>query len=218
MTRQRLSRQGSVLVCVLVLLTLTMLVSACATSSPSVGAVPQVVSYVGAVTNQPGLIGIVADEGKGKVLAYYCDDKMIGQWFEGPLGADGKFDVTNASGSRLQGTVAGDGVSGTLHVAQASLQAPLALAMPLQGQLPLQTSFKTTPVKGKQGIYRTQTTKSGNQYKGGWVVGESSKVGLVTKAAQVIGATPFDPDKGSNVTTADGVVLTPELVNTVIDL
>lgn len=219
MTRQRLSRQCSVIVCVLVLLGLATLVSACASatsgSSPNVGGGSLVARYVGAVDNQPGLIGVVADQ--QKVLAYYCDDKTVGQWFEGPLSADGKFDVTNASGSRLQGTVIGDGVNGTLHLAQASLPGPAALAIPALGHLPLQDKFKTTPVTdNKQGIFRAQTTKQGSQYTGGWVVGKTIKVGLVQKAAQVIGATPFDPEKSPNVTTADGVVLTPELVDTVI--
>lgn len=218
MTRQRLSRQCSVIVCVLVLLGLATLGSACA-GSPSVGGGSQVTKYVGAVANQPGLIGVVADKGLGKVLAYYCDDKTVGQWFEGPLGADGKFDVTDASGSRLQGTVADDGVNGTLHVATASLQAPVALAIPMLGQLPLQDKFKAASVTGKQGIFRAQTTNKGVQYTGGWVFGKTAgKAGLVKKAAHVIGATPFDPEKSPNVTTADGMVLTPELVDKVINL
>jgi serine/threonine-protein kinase len=166
------------------------------------------------------LIGIVADKGQKKVLAYYCDDKTVGQWFEGTLGTDGTFDLTNASGSRLQGTVTATGVDGTLDLVQAARSDPLAaLVIPLRGQLALQEHFNATSVTGQEGIYRVQTTENGSQYTGGWVV-ENTRIraGLVKKATQVIGATPFDPEKSPTVTTADGVVLRPALVDTIIAL
>src|SRR5690348_7264112 len=78
--------------------------SACSTPISAQDSQSGTASYVGPLENSPAWIGLVVDQPQGKVLAYVCDGKAIGDWFFGAL-QGGTFDLTSTAGTHLRGTV-----------------------------------------------------------------------------------------------------------------
>ncbi len=128
-------------------------------------------SFVGRIEGGPttALIGLVRQG--DLVAAYVCSgegefNRRHCHWFYGSLTGDG-FDITHDAGPRLSGTIHGENVDGTLHLAA---DKPLAFEATL------------VPEAGSAGIYRI-AFPNGNTM--GWIVDEARWVGGVEmKAAE----------------------------------
>lgn len=152
--------------------------------------------FVGPVQNTTAWIGIVADQQKGKVVAYVCDSQSIGEWFSGTLKADGSFDLTSASSAHLQGTLTRSQVQGTFT--------------PVGGS---SLSFSAQPAVGKQGIYRVDEIIKGAHYLGGWVVGSNGQIeGVLHRDNARVDVSHIDPTHGA-VKLPDGTTVTPGFIS-----
>src|ERR1043165_3805108 len=114
--------------------------SACSASNPF-SSQNGVARFVGPVQNTTALIGFAVDQQAGKIAAYVCDSKNIGEWFTGKLNADGSFDLTNDSPAHLTGKLTANQVQGSFSQA---------------GGQPL--SYNAQLASDKQGIYRVNQT------------------------------------------------------------
>lgn len=137
------------------------LLSACSMpgSSPSQAAQSQTENYVGPLANSSAWIGLVVDRQQGKVLAYVCDGKTVGDWFFGTLQSSGTFDLSSTAGTHLHGTVTQSQVQG---------------AFTPNGSQSL--TYTAAPATDEEGIYRLDQTVDGIHYIWGWVVGANGFV------------------------------------------
>src|SRR5690349_9035318 len=153
----------------------SLFISSCGPLSPTAQDATR--RFVGQVNGSSAWIGLVSNQQQGKLLAYVCQNNLLGEWFSGALHPDGTFDLTNASGAHLQGNVGDTQVQGTLRLSGSQL-----------------TPYTAPLATGNQGIYRVRQVVDGISYEGGWIVGSNGKVeGLLRRNDSTVDASHVDP-------------------------
>ena len=109
-------------------------------------------SFAAALDGSDAFVGVVLDQGAGRLLAYVCDGESVAAWFTGTAAADGSLSLTSAGGARQTGRVDGSRLSGTVVLPGAA------------------HSFSSTSVTEPAGLYRTKGEVRGEPAVGGWIV------------------------------------------------
>ncbi len=113
----------------------------------------------------------------GKASAYLCDGKQLESWLDGQAQGSA-LELTGKNDSRLDGTLAGGTLSGTVTVGGLTWQ------------------FSATPGKGPAGLYRARNS----DVDAGWIVrDDGSQTGVQNVNGQPAAAPALDPAAGSAV-------------------
>ena len=138
------------------------------TAAPSVTPFPAKADYVGEVATATGAITLsIAVEGD-KAIAYACDGKAIESWLQGSA-TNGVLNLAGKNNSRLEGSLDGPNVTGTLWIGDKSW------------------NFIAAPVQPPAGLYVYQD----NGTRDSWIVAADGTVTGVQRGAD--GATAPAP-------------------------
>lgn len=113
-------------------------------------------SYIG--QDQAGSTFVAIVVHNGEALAYVCDGNLVAEWFPGAIAADGRLELRSSEGWKLEATL--DGASVTGYYTSSEGQA---------------VPFTAGPASGDAGLYRSEFSRDGVAYIGGWVVREDGQ-------------------------------------------
>lgn len=115
-----------------------------------------------------------------KAIAYYCNGRDAESWLKGNVKDDGSMRLTGKNGAKLEGTLAGNAVTGTVEV----------------GEQP--RDFTAARAKPPSGLYRATTEVRGAEIDGGWIVlPDGQQVGILKEDGKPRKAPRLDPETGS---------------------
>ncbi|MEV3854564.1 hypothetical protein AB0J38_09590 [Streptomyces sp. NPDC050095] len=124
-----------------------------------------------------------------KAVAYFCDGRTKESWLKGNVEDDGSMKLSGSHGAKLEGTLAGDRIRGTVEIQDRPY------------------GFTARKAVKPSGLYRATTEVRGAKVDGGWIVLPGGRqVGIVTKNDKPSSAPPIDPETGA--VTVDGEHLT----------
>ncbi|MEV0527276.1 hypothetical protein AB0I66_27980 [Streptomyces sp. NPDC050439] len=143
--------------------------------------------YAGRTADDAAAISVsIRDD---KAIAYYCNGRDAESWLKGNVEDDGSMRLTGKKGAKLDGTLAGNAVTGTVEV----------------GGQP--RDFTAARAKKPSGLYRATTEVRGAEIDGGWIVlPDGRQVGIVKRDGKPQPAPRLDPETG--VVMVDGDRLT----------
>ncbi|MBO0517723.1 hypothetical protein, partial [Streptomyces beijiangensis] len=125
----------------------------------------------------------------GKAIAYFCDGRTQEAWLKGDVKDDGTMRLTGSDGAKLDGTLRGNKVDGTVDVRKKSWQ------------------FTAAKAVKPSGLYRATTEVRGAKFDGGWIVLQDGRqVGIVDSDGTPAAAPPIDPRTGA--VTVNGTEIT----------
>ncbi|MEV6754114.1 hypothetical protein [Streptomyces sp. NPDC051214] len=127
-----------------------------------------------------------------KAIAYYCNGRDAESWLKGDVEDDGSMRLTGKKGAKLEGTLAGNAVTGTVEV----------------GDQP--RDFTAARAKKPSGLYRATTEVRGAEIDGGWIVlPDGRQVGIVKRDGKPQPAPRLDPETGAVVVDGDRLTARP---------
>ncbi|MGW6027756.1 hypothetical protein [Streptomyces sp. NPDC055099] len=146
--------------------------------------------YAGRTADDAAAISIsIRDD---KAIAYYCNGRDAESWLKGNVEDDGSMRLTGKKGAKLEGTLAGNAVTGTVEV----------------GDQP--RDFTAARAKKPSGLYRATTEVRGAEIDGGWIVlPDGRQVGIVKRDGTPRPAPRLDPETGVVVVDGDRLTARP---------
>ncbi|MEV1084810.1 hypothetical protein AB0I98_42490 [Streptomyces sp. NPDC050211] len=126
----------------------------------------------------------------GKAVAYFCDGRDKESWLKGDVEDDGTMRLTGKNGAKLNGTLKGKRISGTVDVDGGHYD------------------FTADRAKKPDGLYRATGRAGDTDVDGGWIVrqGGRQQVGILSRDGEPSPAPRIDPETGA--VTVDGEQLT----------
>ncbi len=119
--------------------------------------------FVGPISGSEAFGAIVAAQ--KEAMAFVCDGRSllpssrgIAEWFRGARSGAAPIDLRSEGGAHLQATVGRDGARGTVTIGRRSFE----LSLP--------------PASGDAGLYRVETTISGDDVVAGWILLEDDSM------------------------------------------
>ncbi|MGB8946356.1 MAG: hypothetical protein WCD21_39895 [Streptomyces sp.] len=143
--------------------------------------------YAGRTADDAAAVSIsIRDD---KAIAYYCNGRDAESWLKGNVEEDGSMRLTGKHGAKLDGTLAGNAVTGKVEI----------------GKQP--RDFTAARAKKPSGLYRATTEVRGAKIDGGWIVlPDGRQVGIVKRDDKPRKAPRLDPETGA--VTVDGARIT----------
>lgn len=125
----------------------------------------------------------------GRAIAYVCDGRDTESWLKGDVEDDGSMRLTGKHGAKLNGTLKGDRIRGTVDVDDG------------------RKDFTADKTVKPSGLYRATAQVRGARLDGGWIVlPDGSQVGVLNRDGEPGPAPRLDPRTGAVRT--DGGTLT----------
>ncbi|WP_329115111.1 hypothetical protein [Streptomyces sp. NBC_01465] len=158
------------------------------TPTPSKTATPPPdASYAGRTKDDRASVAISLKD--GKAIAYVCDGRAQEAWLKGDVKDDGTMKLSGSGGAKLEGTLRGNKVDGTVDLRKQNWQ------------------FTAAKAVKPSGLYRATTEVRGAKIDGGWIVLQNGRqVGIVDTDGKPAGAPPIDPQTGA--VTVNGTEIT----------
>ncbi|MEV0093151.1 hypothetical protein [Streptomyces sp. NPDC050738] len=148
---------------------------------------PPDASYAGRTKDDKASVAISLKG--GKAIAYFCDGRTKEAWLKGDVKDDGTMRLTGSDGAKLDGTLRGNKVDGTVTVRKQAWQ------------------FTAAKAVKPSGLYRATTEVRGAKIDGGWIVLQDGRqVGIVDSDGEPAAAPPIDPQTGA--VTVNGTEIT----------
>ncbi|MWA10163.1 hypothetical protein [Streptomyces sp. BA2] len=115
-----------------------------------------------------------------KAIAYYCNGRDAEAWLKGDVEDDGSMRLTGKKGAKLDGTLAGNAVRGTVEIDEQP------------------RDFTAARAKKPSGLYRATTEVRGAEIDGGWIVlPDGQQVGILKEDGKPRKAPRLDPETGT---------------------
>ncbi|WP_210574628.1 hypothetical protein [Streptomyces sp. GESEQ-4] len=155
--------------------------------TPSRTPVPDA-DYTGRTTDDSASVAVSLRD--GKAVAYFCDGRDKESWLKGDVEDDGTMRLTGKNGAKLNGTLEGKQISGTVDIDGGHYD------------------FTADRAKKPDGLYRATGRAGGTDVDGGWIVrqGGTQQVGILNRDGEPSPAPRIDPETGA--VTVDGEQLT----------
>jgi hypothetical protein len=139
---------------------------------------PPDASYAGRTKDDRASVAISLK--RGKAIAYVCDGRTQEAWLKGDVKDDGTMKLSGSDGSKLEGTLRGNRIDGTVDLRKNNWQ------------------FTAAKAVKPSGLYRATTEVRGAKIDGGWIVLQDGRqVGIVDSDGTPSAAPPIDPQTGA---------------------
>ncbi|MGW7087721.1 hypothetical protein ACWGH2_30065 [Streptomyces sp. NPDC054871] len=146
--------------------------------SPSEKPPPGKSEYAGRTADDAAAVSLsIRDD---KAIAYYCNGRDAEAWLKGNVKDDGSMRLTGKHGAKLNGTLAGNAVTGTVEIDKQP------------------RDFTAARAKKPSGLYRATTEVRGAEIDGGWIVlPDGQQVGILKEDGKPRKAPRLDPETGT---------------------
>ncbi|WP_327357147.1 hypothetical protein [Streptomyces sp. NBC_01304] len=151
---------------------------------------PPDADYAGRTDDDSAAVSVSVKD--GKAVAYFCDGRNKESWLKGNVEDDGSMRLTGKHGSKLEGTLAGKKLTGTVDVDKQAYR------------------FSLTKAVKPSGLYRATQTVRGAKLDGGWIVlPDGKQVGILKRDGKPGPAPRIDPETGVVVVDGEKVTARP---------
>jgi serine/threonine-protein kinase len=155
-------------------------------ASPTKSAPPNA-DYAGRTDDDSSAVAVSLRD--GKAIAYFCDGRDQESWLKGDVEDDGSMRLTGKHGAKLEGTLSGRKIRGTVEIDKQ------------------RWAFTADKAIKPSGLYRATAEVRGAQIDGGWIVLPGGRqVGVLKRDGEPAPAPEIDPETGA--VTVDGQRLT----------
>ncbi|MDG4860702.1 hypothetical protein P8605_21465 [Streptomyces sp. T-3] len=151
---------------------------------------PPNADYAGRTDDDSAAVSVSVKD--GKAVAYFCDGRNKESWLKGNVEDDGSMRLTGKHGSKLEGTIAGKQLTGTVDVDKRGHR------------------FTATKAVKPSGLYRATQSVRGAEVDGGWIVlPDGSQVGILKRDGKPAPAPRINPETGVVVVDGEEIVARP---------
>lgn len=151
---------------------------------------PAKAEYAGRTDDDTSAVSISIRD--GKAVAYFCDGRDTESWLKGNVEDDGSMRLTGKGGAKLDGTLSGGKVRGTVDIDKKTWD------------------FTADKATKPSGLYRATTEVRGAEVDGGWIVlPDGQQVGILKRDGKPQKAPRLDPETGAVMVDGDRLTARP---------